>query len=99
MEFTVYKMADLQRTKSILLGLQKDGVATIDAAVDLMGRMVTDQHAAIIAKSTGPLFRTAESVEFCPSCGKGIVVYWPRISVQVGAEVYGCKRCQWSEVR
>lgn len=99
MEFTVYKMADLQRTKSILLGLQKDGVTTIDQAVELMGRMVADQHAAIVAPGVGQSATTGATVEFCPSCGKGIVVYWPRISAQVGADVYGCKRCQWSEVR
>lgn len=99
MEFTVYKMADLQRTKSILVGLQKDGVTTIDEAVELMGRMVADQHAAIVARSTAPSPSDASSAELCPSCGKGVVVYWPRISAQVGADVYGCKRCQWSEVR
>lgn len=99
MEFTVYKMADLQRTKSILVRLQKDGVTTIDQAIELMGGMVADQHAAIVSREASQPVTNGTSVEICPSCGKGIVVLWPRISVQVGGDVYGCKRCQWSEVR
>lgn len=99
MEFTVYKMSDLQRTKSILVGLQRDGVTTIDQAIELMGGMVADQHAAIISRDASQPVTSRASVEICPACGKGIVVPWPLISVQVGGDVYGCKRCQWSEVR
>lgn len=35
----------------------------------------------------------------CPSCGLGVVTKWERISLQVGGPVFGCTRCQWSEVR
>lgn len=35
----------------------------------------------------------------CPSCGKGVVTKWERISAQVGADVFGCTKCWWSEVR
>ena len=35
----------------------------------------------------------------CPSCGMGVVTKWERISAQVGADVFGCIKCQWSEMR
>lgn len=94
MELTVYKMADLQRFRTLLQALRRDGVETIDQALTLLSGMVADQHAALTRRSApvGP-------VEICPSCGKGVVTRWPRISAQVGADVYGCKKCQWSEVR
>ena len=94
MELTVYKMADLQKFRSLLQGLKRDKVETIDQALSLLTGMVADQHAAM-ATNAGP----SGQVEICPSCRKGVVTRWPRISAQVGANVYGCKRCQWSEVR
>ena len=97
MELSVYKFADLQRFRALLMSLKAHGVETVDEAIATFNGVVTEQHAAI----THPSGNTdaAGAVEICPSCGKGIVSLWPKISSQVGERVYGCKRCQWSEIR
>lgn len=94
MEFTLYKMGDLQRCRSILKGLEREGLTTLAQAGVVLDGIISGGHAAL---SQSP--RRVAAVEICPSCGKGVVARWPRVSNQVGADVYGCKRCQWSEVR
>jgi len=95
MELSVYTMADLQKFRGLLQGFSRDGVETVADALALLTNMVTDQHQHIVQ----PAARTAATVELCPSCGKGGVTRWAGSSRQVGANVYGCKQCQWSEVR
>lgn len=97
MELTAYKMADLQKFRSLLQGLRRDGIETLDQALTLLTGMVSDQHAYITQAVKNQHITT--SVEICPSCGKGLVTRWPRISDQAGVQIYGCKRCQWSGVR
>ena len=95
MEFTAYTMADLQRTRSILQGLVRDGVTTTEQALELLNSMVKEQHQHIVQAPA----RQGTEVEICPKCGKGVITLWHGSSIQVQAPVYGCKKCQWSEVR
>lgn len=95
MDASIYKLKDIQNFKAMLSQLKDSGIATIDEALESINSIVRTKHSEV----AGPVLSEKCSVEICQSCGRGIVTKWKKVSAQVGGNVYGCKLCQWSEVR
>jgi predicted RNA-binding Zn-ribbon protein involved in translation (DUF1610 family) len=91
----VFNRADVQTIRSFLILLDRNGISQAEAmaAIDgYLGQLHTRSQ-------VGLTLSRGRSVEVCPSCGKGVVTRWAQISLQAGADVYGCRSCQWSEIR
>ena len=95
MGLETYTLGNLQMLRGMLKRLVRDGVETTATGLELLDQMVADQHQHL----TQAPIKVVSTVEICPQCGKGVVTLWPGSSIQVGAPVYGCKQCQWSEIR
>jgi predicted RNA-binding Zn-ribbon protein involved in translation (DUF1610 family) len=98
---TRYSQAELQMARTLLLTLRRAGKTTIDELLAAVDAVIRARHGELVDRSTSrPAEAPAEQrVEICPSCGRGIVRRWRMISAQVGADVYGCTTCMWSERR
>jgi predicted RNA-binding Zn-ribbon protein involved in translation (DUF1610 family) len=91
----VFNRADVQTIRSFFIprvpkwNIEAEAMAAIDG---YLGQLHTRSQ-------VGLTLSRGRSVEVCPSCGKGVVTRWAQISLQAGADVYGCRSCQWSEIR
>jgi predicted RNA-binding Zn-ribbon protein involved in translation (DUF1610 family) len=94
-----YSQADLQRVKTALILLRNSGQTTIDQAIGSIDGLVRARHAEVVEHARSRQLSSKSDAEICPSCGRGLVHRWRLISAEIGADVYGCKSCMWSEVR
>jgi predicted RNA-binding Zn-ribbon protein involved in translation (DUF1610 family) len=97
--FPAFSPSDLQTVRAFLRSITNnnsdmsasDVVAVIDDLLGRSGLWPSQEHVKKPIDISGGFT--------CPACGKGIISRWPNVSAQTGANVYGCTRCMWSEMR
>ena len=86
-DINAYSLHDLQTLSALLTQSERAGIV-----------LVADLMALVMSRLELPAETNNVLVGDCPSCGKGLLIFWPASSRQAGSRVVGCTLCHYSRI-